>query len=106
GLIVHDRGRDFLNAVALLRDDTALRERLGAAARATVAARYSINICAASWLDFLSDHARAPNASLRYRRPRVPPLPPHNPKLGYFDRRPPGLLKRLHSRLTRICANR
>lgn len=102
GLIVRDRGPDFLAAIARLRDDPTLRERIGKAARATVAKDYSIETCAKRWMDFVAQN-RPPSAPRPdYRRPARLRLPPYNPKLGYFDRRPPGMLRRLRSYLGRL----
>jgi hypothetical protein len=87
GLLADDRGDDFVAAVRRLREEPGLWERLSAAARARIAADYSLERSAAQWAAFFAElrDAAAP------RRPIELPshfeLPPVNPNLAHVDER-------------------
>ena len=53
GLLVDNRDGDFLNAVRRLKTEKGLWERLSKGARETIEKKYSIDICADKWTDFL-----------------------------------------------------
>lgn len=101
GLLVTDRKEAFVSAIKRLASDTALREHLGANARAHVGKGYSLAVAADRWEIFfeklLSDS--------RPRRPVAKPkryeLPPVNPGLAREDHRRPGILKRTCVRVHR-----
>lgn len=57
GVLVDDRADGFVDAIRTLAGDPELRSRMSAAARHTVAARYSDELNAERWLELL--HARA-----------------------------------------------
>jgi colanic acid/amylovoran biosynthesis glycosyltransferase len=82
GLIVKDRGADFLAAVRGLQSDPAKWQQLSLAARETALKRYSIEESARQWVDLL-EHLYMRKAT----RAGFPPfgtlrLPPANPKFG------------------------
>jgi len=87
GLLVNDRGDDFVAAVRRLRDEPGLWERLSSAARAKIEAEYSQEQSAARWAAFFEELRR--NAG--QRRPIEIPsrfdLPPVNPNLAHLDER-------------------
>ena len=58
GLLVNDRGADFVNAVRRLRADLGLWRRLADSARALAIARYSMKACVDQWCDLLSELAK------------------------------------------------
>jgi colanic acid/amylovoran biosynthesis glycosyltransferase len=53
GLLVDNRGPDFLKAVYRLKNEKGLWEKLSKGARKTIEKEYSIDICADRWADFL-----------------------------------------------------
>jgi glycosyltransferase involved in cell wall biosynthesis/ubiquinone/menaquinone biosynthesis C-methylase UbiE len=53
GLLVDNREEDFLNAVRRLKTEEGLWERLSRGARETIEKKYSIDICADNWANFL-----------------------------------------------------
>ncbi len=87
GLLVNDRGDDFVAAVRRLRDEPGLWERLSRAARAKIEAEYSQEQSAARWSAFFEELRR--NAG--QRRPIEIPsrfdLPPVHPNLAHVDER-------------------
>jgi len=87
GLLVNDRGDDFVAAVRQLRDEPGLWERLSRAARAKIEAEYSQEQSAARWAAFFEELRR--NAG--QRRPIEIPsrfdLPPVHPDLAHLDER-------------------
>jgi len=88
GLIVKDRGADFLAAVSGLQSDPAKWQRLSLAARETARKRYAIEESARQWLDLLEHLNRqgaAPPAD--FQAPRVLRLPPHAE--SYIHIKPP-----------------
>jgi len=84
GLIVKDRGADFLAAVRGLQSDPAKWKQLSLAARETARERYSIEESARQWVDllehlFVRKPVRAGFPAFGTLR-----LPPANPKFGIF----------------------
>jgi colanic acid/amylovoran biosynthesis glycosyltransferase len=84
GLIVKDRGADFLAAVRGLQSDPAKWQQLSLAARETARKRYSIEESARQWVDllehlFVRKPARAGFPAFGTLR-----LPPPNPKFGTY----------------------
>src|SRR5262249_12911109 len=55
GLLVGDRGDEFVAAVRRMREDPALWERLARSARAKVEADYSEKVCVARWQELFHD---------------------------------------------------
>jgi colanic acid/amylovoran biosynthesis glycosyltransferase len=87
GLLVDDRGDDFVAAVRRLREEPGLWERLSVAARARIAAEYSLERSAAQWTAFFQEL----RGTAAPRRPIELPsrfeLPPVNPNLAHVDER-------------------
>jgi colanic acid/amylovoran biosynthesis glycosyltransferase len=84
GLIVKDRGADFLAAVRGLQRDPAKWQQLSLAARDTAQRRYSIEESARQWVDLLEDlFARKPARS-GFPAFGALRLPPANPKFGIY----------------------
>ena len=84
GLIVKDRGVEFLAAVRGLQSDPAKWQQLSLAARETARKRYSIEESARQWVDllehlFVRKPARAGFPAFGTLR-----LPPPNPKFGTY----------------------
>ena len=59
GLLVSDRGDEFVRAIARLHNDRNLWERLSLSARSRIAADYSLNACAEKWMDLPANSAMA-----------------------------------------------
>jgi glycosyltransferase involved in cell wall biosynthesis len=87
GMLVGDRGKDFVAAVGRLREDPALWQRLAGSARAKVEAEYSEKVCVDRWLELFRQllDGRGPRQPLR--TPRWLGLPPVHPALASLDRR-------------------
>ena len=84
GLIVKDRGVEFLAAVRGLQSDPAKWQQLSLAARETALKRYSVEETARQWVDllehlFVRKPARAGFPAFGTLR-----LPPPNPKFGIY----------------------
>jgi colanic acid/amylovoran biosynthesis glycosyltransferase len=84
GLIVNDRGADFLAAVRGLQSDPAKWQQLSLAARETARKRYSIEESARQWVDllehlFIRKAERADFPAFGTLR-----LPPPNPNFGIY----------------------
>jgi colanic acid/amylovoran biosynthesis glycosyltransferase len=88
GLLVGDRGDEFVAAVRRLREDPALWERLARSAHAKVEADYSEKVCAARWQELFHElvHSSGPRKPLRI--PGRLHLPPIHPALAWLDPRP------------------
>lgn len=82
GLLVRDRGADFVAGVRRLRDNPEQWRRLSVAARQTIAETYSLEACAARWADVLHSLRPSRAPQLPFRPPRWLRLPPPNPKFG------------------------
>ncbi|MBP7275572.1 MAG: glycosyltransferase family 4 protein [Kiritimatiellae bacterium] len=106
GLLVQDRGESFVEAIRRLRTDRALWERLSAAARQRIEARYSMPVVARQWRDLI-ESLRVPPAGRRpIRIPHRLKLPPVHPGLAGDDRRWPGwggYARRQFHRIGRRC---
>src|SRR5262249_45837001 len=88
GLLVGDRGDQFVAAVRRLRDDPELWQRLARAARAKVQAHYAENACVDRWQALFHKliNSSGPRKPLRPRRLHL--LPPVHPSLGWLALRP------------------
>jgi glycosyltransferase involved in cell wall biosynthesis len=86
GLVVPDRGPGFVAAVRRLRDDPALRQRLGAAARRTIEEAYSDQIGHDHWRDLIVRLRSSVSSDLRkFKAPETFSLPPIVGALGRED---------------------
>lgn len=90
GLIVEDRGADFVRAVRRLADDPSLRNRLSTAARERIAREFSEEACALAWTSFLRDVAAPAHPRRRIRVPESIRLPRRNPDLESAAQRAQG----------------
>jgi glycosyltransferase involved in cell wall biosynthesis len=93
GIVIRDREQSFSDAVSYLTRNPAAWSRLSAAARQTIAERYSEEHCFARWKELLvSESPRVIDAT---RQPSLfLDLPPRNPKLAPHDeRQPTGIAK-------------
>jgi colanic acid/amylovoran biosynthesis glycosyltransferase len=88
GLLVGDRGDEFVAAVRRLREDSALWERLARAARAKVEADYSEKVCADRWQELFHKLVNSSGPREPLRIPRRLHLPPIHPALTWLDLRP------------------
>ena len=103
GLLVGDRGDEFVAAVRRLREDPALWERLARSAHAKVEADYSENVCADRWQELFHKlvNSTAPRKPLRI--PRWLHLPPVHPTLTWLDpRRHQELIRRARRFASRV----
>ena len=99
GLLVGDRGDEFVAAVRRLREDPALWKRLARSAHAKVEADYSEKVCAARWQELFHDLVNSSGPRKPLRIPRRLHLPPVHPTLTWLDPRP---LKELIRRARRF----
>lgn len=54
GILIDNRGSDFVEAIRRLKEEDGLWTRLSKNARNTIEKEYSIEVCAARWADFLT----------------------------------------------------
>ena len=87
GLLVKDRGNDFVAAIRRLRYDPDLWQRLSHSARGLIEARYSMRLVARQWHDLVQALATPPERRRLIRVPRRLSLPPVHPSLRGDDRR-------------------
>ena len=102
GLLVGDRGDEFVAAVRRLREDPALWDRLAHSARAKVEADHSEKVCADRWQELFHELVNSSGARKPLRIPRRLHLPPVHPALAWLDPRPPQ--QELLRRARRVCA--
>jgi glycosyltransferase involved in cell wall biosynthesis len=87
GYLVDDRGPAVVAAVRDLVGDPSRWERMSAAARETVAAKYSLDSCVSRWLDLLRRLAPAGQTTGRVRVPWIVRLPEAHPDWADWDTR-------------------
>jgi len=87
GVIVNDRGDDFVLAVRRLASDPDMRERLSRAARERIVAEFSSEVCGASWASLLKELGGSLHPRRGIHVPRNLRLPPLNPDLESPDQR-------------------
>ena len=87
GVIVQDRGDDFVAAIRRLRNDQALWQRLSAAARQRVSSHFSSDHCADKWAELLLELHRNATPRKPLRIPSNLKLPPVHPALAREDHR-------------------
>lgn len=99
GLLVRDRGKDFIAAVQKLRQEPLLWKRLASAARAKVQSGYTIELAAEKWKEFLIrlQQSSGPRSTLIV--PQHLDLPPVHPSLAREDSRKPAAFVMLARRL-------
>ncbi len=88
GLLVGDRGDEFVAAVRRLREDPALWERLARSAHAKVEDDYSEKVCADRWQELFHKLVNSSGPRKPLRIPRRLHLPPVHPSLSWLDPRP------------------
>src|SRR5215472_7143757 len=88
GLLVGNRGDEFVAAVRRLREDPALWERLARSAYAKVKADYSEKVCADRWQELFHKLVNSSGPRKPLRIPRRLHLPPVHPTLTWLDPRP------------------
>jgi colanic acid/amylovoran biosynthesis glycosyltransferase len=92
GLLVNDRGDNFVEAIRKLKDDINLWKRLSQTARMKIEKEYSVEICADKWVELFNQMKRT---SLFLQKINIPDriiLPPVNSNLAREDKRKPPLL--------------
>ena len=105
GLIVQDRGDDFVAAVRRLRENPELWQRLSQAARAKIEAEYSSKVCADRYVQLF--HQLQPNVgvSRQINVPKQIKLPPVAPIFASQDSREPSIYQRTYQK-SRMLAGR
>lgn len=81
GFVVRDREDSFFNAVEMLYQDGALREKLSKAARQTIVDNYSLQSVTAKWINFVSLCLEKTNKRKDFIAPLKIQLPFFNPLL-------------------------
>jgi glycosyltransferase involved in cell wall biosynthesis len=89
GLLVDDRGTQFVAAIRRLAEDPTLWERLSQAARARIEENYSTTATAERWLELAQILRSSAPERMPMKMPRQLELPPVHPVLAREDRRPP-----------------
>jgi len=84
GLLVGDRGDQFVAAVRRLREDPALWERLARSARAQAEAEYSDEICTDRWQELFHKLVNSSGPRKPLRIPRRLHLPPVHPAYASY----------------------
>ena len=87
GLLVTDRGDDFVRAVRQLKSDPLLVQRLSRAARERIVGEFSNEVCGAAWAAHLRELGGAPHPRRRIRVPGNLRLPKFNPALESPEQR-------------------
>jgi glycosyltransferase involved in cell wall biosynthesis len=107
GLIVQNRGDDFIRALRRIRTDPTLWGRLAEAARARIVQAYSCEVVAKRWVGFLHNIASTASHKSTIQLPRMIRLPSVRPALAPFDvRRGLGVIRRCRrfaGRIKRAC---
>jgi colanic acid/amylovoran biosynthesis glycosyltransferase len=85
GIIVGDRGDDFVAAIRTLKDDNELWQRLSTAARNRIMAEYSHDTSTRQWANLIHSLAEKKTPSLPIWMPKHFDLPPVNPALAGED---------------------
>jgi len=99
GLLVDNRGADFISAVQRLRHEPGLWERLSRAARAKIEEEYSNEACAARWEVFFRVLKNNAGSRQSLKIPHKLELPPVHSGLAREDFREPPIHIRLLQRL-------
>ena len=88
GLLVRDRGDDFVAAVRRLKDNPRLWDRLARSARSKAEAEYSEKVCADRWQELFLKLVKSSDPRRPFRIPRHLHLPPVHSALASLDPRP------------------
>ena len=88
GLLVDDRGDDFVNAVRRLREEPGLWERLSKACHEKIMREYSNEVCGERWAQFLVEMKQLSTPRRTITIPKQLDLPPPNPGLTMDTRIP------------------
>ncbi|WP_260675920.1 MULTISPECIES: glycosyltransferase family 4 protein [Nostocales] len=89
GLLVNDRGNEFVTAVKRLRNEVGLWERLSVSARAKIEAYYSSEVCTSKWVHLLTELHTNSQGVKAIKKPFWIKLPPVNSALAREDVRIP-----------------
>jgi colanic acid/amylovoran biosynthesis glycosyltransferase len=102
GLIVNDRGDDFVNAVKRLRNEPNLWRKLSSAARTKVLDSYSSHLCTEKWLNLLHQLKQEPTSKKTIQIPSKLKLPPCNSVFAREDFRQNNLIVRSIKKLKQL----
>jgi colanic acid/amylovoran biosynthesis glycosyltransferase len=92
GLIVNDRGDDFVTAIRKLKHDKDLWKRLSQAARAKIQRDYNIEICVDKWVELFQELKGKTGRQRKIIIPDKVSLPSPHPDLLQHDKRTPPLV--------------
>ncbi len=106
GLLINDRGDEFVRAIRRLRNEPGLRERLSRAARAWVENDYSIQTCAKQWAGLFAELHAGSGPKRPIEIPRRIKLPAPHPGFAGQDPRPSTPLPVRLYRRTRMAAGK
>jgi hypothetical protein len=106
GLIVQDRGDDFVASIRRLKENTRLWNKLSHSARKKVEEGYSTEVCADRWYQLLTELNAASTTAKHFDSPGEIRLPPIHPGLAREDLRqvawPLYFLNKVRSAFVRI----
>jgi glycosyltransferase involved in cell wall biosynthesis len=103
GLLVRDRGDDFVAAVRRLKENPRLWDRLARSARSKAEAEYSEKVCADRWQELFHKLVNNNGPRKPFRIPRRIHLPAVHPRLTSLDPRlPQELIQRARSVVSRL----
>lgn len=95
GLLVNDRGDDFVSAIRKLKNDTELWQRLSLSARNKIEKEYSVELCAEKWMELFQELKSGVKPYLNISIPLRIVLPPVHSGLAKEDSRTPSLLLKI-----------
>ena len=102
GLLVGDRGDDFVAAIKRLRQESGLWHQLSQQARAKIQTEYSHQACAMRWEQFLTELHQSAGSRRSIKVPFQLNLPPVHPGLARSDYRTPPIHTRVWQKSQRI----
>lgn len=105
GLLVNNRGDDFIAAVKCIKNNPELWHKLSLAARAKIKAGYSNEVCTKQWLDLFSELQERSRYRKNIHIPYWLGLPPVHPCFVKQDRRSTDLLFKGWRKLKSIFVN-
>ena len=102
GLLVDDRGEDFVSAIKKLKQDRNLWERLSIASRAKIESNYSSTVCNSKWLFLLQELSKKNTVKKRIKFSHWLMLPPVDKDLAREDLRKPSIWIKLIRKSKRL----
>jgi colanic acid/amylovoran biosynthesis glycosyltransferase len=100
GLLVNDRGDEFVTAIRRLRNDQTLWQGLSRNAREHIISHFSIEGCTDQWNTLIKEIHQGSQAGIPFVRPDRIRLQPTHPGFAHQDQRAPSRTARIIDRLS------